>query len=365
MRNCFAAIILLIVPLLAQAGPRCAAPWPLWQEFARTSIQADGRVVDHGAGDISTSEGQAYAAFFALVAHDRQRFDRILKWTNDNLARGDLRSNLPGWKWGKDEDGAWHVLDPNPASDADLWLAYSLYQAAVAWNRRSYRDTASALLKNIAAQEVAVLPNLGSMLLPAPYGFAVDEKTWRLNPSYQPIQLLRYFSTVDPQGPWDEIIRNTRRMMVAASNRGVVPDWVLYDAQRGFVPDAERGKYSSYEAIRVYLWWAMLNPQDEMFEALRPRVTGTPQFAPGMALPERIEVSDGAASGNAPVGFMAALAPYRFVLYRERSAVPASLGPSAGYYSYVLSLFGYGWLEGRYRFNPDGSLDAPSIRCSR
>ncbi|BBI99548.1 endoglucanase [Ferrigenium kumadai] len=364
MRNCFAALILLIVPLLAQAGPRCAAPWPLWQEFAKTHIQADGRVMDHGAGDISTSEGQAYALFFALVAHDRQRFDRILKWTSDNLARGDLRRNLPGWKWGKDEDGAWHVLDPNPASDADLWLAYSLYHAAAVWKQHSYRETASALLKNIAAQEVAVLPNLGSMLLPAPYGFTVDSKSWRLNPSYLPVQLLRYFSTVDKQGAWNEIRRNTLLMIAATSNRGTVPDWVLYDAQKGFQFDAERGKYSSYEAIRIYLWWAMLNQQDELFEALRPYVTGTPHLALEM-LPERVDVSDGTASGQAPIGFTAALAPYRFVLYHQRNRTPTSLGDGAGYYNYVLSLFGYGWLDRRYRFNPDGSLGAASNRCSR
>ena len=29
----------------------------------------------------------------------------------------------------------------------------------------------------------------------------------------------------------------------------------------------------------------------------------------------------------------------------------------------LLSLFGYGWMDRRFRFNPDGSLDAASRRC--
>ncbi|HEX5364759.1 MAG TPA: cellulose synthase complex periplasmic endoglucanase BcsZ [Gallionella sp.] len=363
MRFCFAGLIWLLVPLLANAQQNCNSPWPLWEKFAGTHIQADGRVVDYGAENISTSEGQSYALFFSLVADDRNRFDRILKWTSDNLSQGDLGKNLPAWKWGQDSGGAWRVLDMNPASDADLWIAYSLYHAAAIWKQPRYLDTASRLLKNISEREVVDLPKLGSMLLPAPYGFALNTDTWRLNPSYLPIQLLRYFSTVDRQGPWKEITLNTFRLISATSNKGLVPDWVLYGTPQGFRPDPERGNDSSYDSIRVYLWWAMLNQHDPLFDALRPYVTGATYFIPGNSLPERIHVSDGTAKGKAPSGFTAALAPYRFVLYHHQTH--ASLNGKAGYYDYVLSLFGYGWLDGRFRFNPDGSLQTASSTCSR
>ena len=37
---------------------------------------------------------------------------------------------------------------------------------------------------------------------------------------------------------------------------------------------------------------------------------------------------------------------------------------SAGYYTSVLSLFGLGWHDGRYRFAADGTLDLPwSSQC--
>jgi len=366
MKLSFSALVLLLIPLWAHPAERCGAPWPLWEKFAGIHIQPDGRVVDYYAGNISTSEGQSYALFFSLVAGDKVRFDRILKWTNENLADGNIGSHLPAWKWGQHKDGSWRVLDTNSASDADLWIAYSLYQAAIIWKEHSYLDTAAALLQNIAKQEVVALPELGSMLLPAPYGFAPDTETWRLNPSYLPIQLLRYFSTVDKYGAWNEIAANTFRMISATANKGLVADWVLYKSGIGFQSDSERGQYSGYDSIRVYLWWAMLNQRDPLFGALRPYVSGAAQFNPEKSvLPELVGIKDGKVGGVAPIGFAAALAPYHHVLYDHRGKTPASLEEGAGYYNYVLSLFGYGWLDRRYRFNPDGSLHVRTRQCPK
>ncbi|KAF0206319.1 MAG: hypothetical protein FD173_322 [Gallionellaceae bacterium] len=355
-----------LISFLAHPAEHCGASWPLWEKFAQNHIALDGRVIDYDADDVSTSEGQSYALFFSLVAGDKARFDLILKWINDNLAEGDLRGHLPAWKWGLHADGTWRVLDANRASDADLWIAYSLYQAASIWKESSYHDTASAMLQNISQQEVVALPQLGRMLLPAPYGFVLGSKVWRLNPSYLPVQLLRYFSTVDKLEAWDEIALNTLRMIASASNRGVVPDWVLFDDAKGFQFDLERGRYSGYDSIRVYLWWAMLSQNDPLFEQLRPYVTGAAQFVPGRSsLPELIDVSDGKESGQAPIGFAAALAPYRLVVYGHRQKAPASLAEGAGYYNYVLSLFGYGWMEKRFLFNRDGSLQVNPRKCSK
>ena len=38
----------------------------------------------------TVSEAQAYGLFFALVANDRPSFEKILKWTENNMAGGDL-----------------------------------------------------------------------------------------------------------------------------------------------------------------------------------------------------------------------------------------------------------------------------------
>ena len=106
-----------------------AADWPLWENFRRHAIQSDGRVIERRADDRTTSEAQAYALFFALVANDRAQFERLLSWTQNNLANGDLRAQQPAWLWGSDTASRWRVLDANPAADADFWLAYTLLQA--------------------------------------------------------------------------------------------------------------------------------------------------------------------------------------------------------------------------------------------
>ena len=111
--------------LVAAAEIDCAGPtWlPLYQSYARAFLDNQIRVIDRDTGDRTTSEGQAYAMFFALVANDRSRFDALLRWTELNLAAGDLTAQLPAWLWGRDAGDRWGVLDANAASDATLGLA--------------------------------------------------------------------------------------------------------------------------------------------------------------------------------------------------------------------------------------------------
>ena len=94
----------------------------------------------------TVSEGQAYAMMFALVANDRGTFDRVLAWTTNNLARGDLSQHLPAWLWGKhkDESKGYGVLDPNAATDADVWMAYALLEASRLWSEPRYLALASS-----------------------------------------------------------------------------------------------------------------------------------------------------------------------------------------------------------------------------
>jgi endoglucanase len=341
----------------AKVDAKCENEWVYWDDFARNHIQKDGRVIDYDANSTTTSEGQAYALFFSLIANDRERFDRVLRWTTDNLAQGDLQRKLPGWQWGKSEKRKWEILDENSASDADLWIAYSLFQAGEKWDK-SYFKTANYMLSNIAKYEVVDLPNLGKMLLPGKEGFKVDDKTWRLNPSYMPIQILRYFDSRDKEGPWAEIASNTVKMIEASVVRGVVPDWVTYKSKVGFVDDIKAGHVSSFDAIRVYLWWGMLNKEDPFFLRMKNLLKDVPQFElNNRFLPEKILARTGDEEGVAPSGFVGALAPYRFNFFEQyptQSWPPINF--DLGYYNSVLNLFGFGWLERRYSFNLDGSL---------
>ena len=77
------------------------------------------QVIDHDADDRTTSEGQAYGMFFALVANDRSQFDRILHWTEQNLADGDLSAHLPAWLWGRSQNNQWA---PETADSSTLFV---------------------------------------------------------------------------------------------------------------------------------------------------------------------------------------------------------------------------------------------------
>src|SRR5207249_8840123 len=131
---------------------------------------------------------QAYAMFFALAANDRPRFDALLGWTERNLAAGDLRARLPAWLWGVSPAKQWTVLDDNSASDADVWMAYSLLEAGLAWKESRYTALGTALAQRIAREETANVPGFGAILIAGARGFRNGD-AYRLNSSYLPLQL--------------------------------------------------------------------------------------------------------------------------------------------------------------------------------
>ena len=58
---------LLSAGLAAPAGA-----WELWDQFKATNLTPEGSVVDYSEAKlITTSEGQSYGMFFALVANDK------------------------------------------------------------------------------------------------------------------------------------------------------------------------------------------------------------------------------------------------------------------------------------------------------
>ncbi len=355
-----------------------ASDWRAWRQFNQHFVQATGRVVDARTPQlVSTSEGQAYAMFFALVANDPVAFDKLWRWTLQNLFAVPQDSQLPAWLWGLAADGQWRVLDANSASDADLWLAYALLEAGRVWNRPDYTGAAMKLLRQIELREVANLPGLGKMLLPGPVGFSKPDQQWTLNPSYLPIPLLRRFAQVSLSGPWTEIALNTGTMVAAVSPQGFVADWVGYQAKvgttAGFIVDASKGDVGSYDAIRVYLWAGMM-PKGDPLTAQMLRSLGGMQSATGEAgaPPETAYAVSGATSGKGGFGFSAALLPYlrasgqtklfdaqgrRVRSMQTQSLLPAHMGsPLPAYYDHVLGLFGTGWADNRYRFQVDGQV---------
>ncbi|WP_020206409.1 cellulose synthase complex periplasmic endoglucanase BcsZ [Cupriavidus sp. WS] len=360
----------------AAAAAPAACPWPLYQQFLARFVQADGRVLDPSTREQhSTSEGQSYGMVFALVANDRATFDRLWQWSIANLGAGSLQDKLPAWQWGRRGDGSWGVIDANAASDADLWFAFALLEAARLWREPRYATQARALLKLAAQQEVASLPGFGAMLLPAPQGFAEGSedgpRQWRLNASYLPVPLLRRLAGADPSGPWGTLATQAGRLAEAVARQGIVPDWSAYRADQGgtgFLTDPVKGDVSSYDAIRVYLWAGMTPRGDAAGRALMKALAPHAQRMAGRAAPpERMHADGGALEGDGPAGFSAALVPFlqaagspAAAVQRARAETMLDAGggkSAATYYDTVLGLFGLGFAEGRYRFAPSGQLE--------
>jgi endo-1,4-beta-D-glucanase Y len=339
-------------------------------------VQADGRVIDYSTPtQQTTSEGQSYGMFFALVANDRATFDRLLDWTRTNLAGNQFDAQnlrLPAWQWGRKPDGSFGVLDPNSASDSDLWIAYDLLQAGRLWREASYTKLGEALAEQIVSKEVTSLPGLGPMLLPGPQGFQAGGVT-RVNPSYLPLPVLRALAKAQPGGPWSKLADNAYQLVKTTSPQGFVPDWAAWRAGQ-FVVDPKNGDTGSYDAIRVYLWAGMTAAADPLARPWLAALGGMrTQVAQTGFPPEKVAATTGSVSGEGPLSYWGALAPYFKALGDDRGLglarthLAALDNPVAGhepvYYDRVLGLFGTGFIDGRYRFDDAGRL-VPSWRTA-
>jgi endoglucanase len=341
--------------------------WPEWEAFVARFMQEDGRIVDLTFDGKTTSEGQSYALFFALVANQRERFDALLQWTSENLAGGRLGERLPAWLWGRREDGSWGVKDENAAADADLWIAYSLLEAARLWNAPEYEVTGRKVLALIREKDVADAGRAGTVLLPGPIGFELAGRRFRLDPGYMPGFMLNYLHGLDPEGPWDDVWRSQMDLASQIFRAGVAPDLYVVDSHGRVGPDTEREPSGSYDAIRVYLWAGMAGPdQHELLDLL----DGFAKLMHADSMPpEKVDPRTGrvTSSGFSPLGFSGAVLPYLSALGEERlldrqlrrlrtAAARARRGEATHYYDQVLILFGKGWLDGQYRIDERGRV---------
>lgn len=340
--------------------------WPQWETFKTHFISRDGRVIDLGSDkNITTSEGQSYGLFFALLANDQESFDKLLNWTERHLSEGDLSARLPAWLWGKRDNGDYGILDSNPASDSDLWIAYALAEAGRVWQERRYSVLAAVMAKRILKEETAYLPGLGLTLLPAPYGFELDNDVWRLNPSYMPDFILQHFVNLYPSQPWQELVNSSLRVVTESARKGASPDWVLYSAKKGFHYTRKHADIGNFNAIRSYLWAGMLaeNAQNRavLLKALSPM---SDKIVNRRSMPLNTFAKTGNVEKQGPIGFQAAALPFLLATNEQNTAEMLFQRVQAGlehelknnYYSSVLALFGTAYYQERFSLTADGQV---------
>lgn len=374
-----AAGLLFLISLVSLEGCRAQQPWPLWNAYTARFLDGQGRVIDRSANDRTTSEGQSYAMFFALVDNDRSRFDKLLTWTEGNLADGDLTQHLPAWNWGKNAGGEWKIVDTNSASDADLWMAYTLTEAGRLWQEPRYARLGETMATRIAHEEVILVPGLGTTIAPGAHGFRTEHGTYILNPSYLPPFILARFAKVFPAGPWKSILQTLPALLAGDVAHGYAMDWLASDAT-GLHPSPPPTQLSagvrppeaggSYDAIRVYLWLGISDPGtpgERLFLQQLPSMATYLQTA--MIPPSNVDPSGKIVHAEAPPGFSAAVIPYLLAVGAKEPArvqqvrLDATHDPATGlygrtleYYDQNLALFSTGFTEGRYHLDRDGKL---------
>jgi endo-1,4-beta-D-glucanase Y len=220
------------------------------RSFLETYALPDGRVQRTDQGGDTVSEGQAYGMLAAAAIGDRARFEKIWSWTRRHLEQSD---GLFAFHW---QGG--HVVDREPAADADLDTARALLVGACRFGAPSLRTQAIRVGKAILADETARAGSL-EVLLPGPW--AKKPGNLAFNPSYVDPTTLSALAAVTGD-PRFRALATSGIQLVNELTRPLPPDWAMVDAQTGRAipvsgPDATSGPgLFSFDAPRTLVRFA-------------------------------------------------------------------------------------------------------------
>jgi endoglucanase len=323
-----------------------ASPENAWTAYKKKFVSDDGRVIDFYQESMSHSEGQGYGLLLSLMHNDQPTFERVLKWSIDNLQ---VRSDaLFAWAWGKRSNGSWTIIDYNNASDGDILIALALLRAGQKWNNKTYETLALKIIKEIRML-LATRHNGASLILPAYYGFE-KKKGIILNPGYLIFPAFSRFAAVDDSKFWKKIHTDgTRIIKQARFSRFKLPaDWILL--QNGDLSVyASKSTAFGYEAIRVplYIIW---DSNKVLLKFFSPYL----QFIEkSYYLPNWVNLVDGSISvDEAPAGFHSVLGRCAALLglkalnqKLQKKAEEKIKHESKDYYSHTLYLLSQGSLD--------------------
>ncbi|GAB4214314.1 MAG: hypothetical protein OHK0012_12130 [Synechococcales cyanobacterium] len=257
-----------------------------WNRYRQQFIQTDGRVIDREANSRSISEAQAYAMWRAVLMADRDTFDRVWRWGENNLNAGVRPTDsLWAWSWGQRPDQTWGVLDESVASDADLDAALALIFAHRLWGSPPYLERAQTKLRDLwtlctatvqgerlfLPGEVPLFTNTdvsperlfsgqGSLAL-LPTAAPTTPQTYKLNPSYWGAYAFRIFAQVDPDHDWTGLADSSYRLLsriLQASPAGLPPDWLQIEIASGrLLPIQSRPQENHYSFDAFRVWWRL------------------------------------------------------------------------------------------------------------
>jgi endoglucanase len=220
--------------------------------FIAGYVRPDGRVARPDQGNDTVSEGQAYGLLLAEAAGRPVMFGRIWQWTQDHL-------QLPNGLFAYHANAAGRLLSTEPASDADLLIAWALlrYQGPDAASRHQAGQRVAAA---VLAQEVTSGPGGAPVLAAGPWATGDPAS---LNPSYWALPALTGLAQLTGDARWqqmaDEAVVLTDRL--TKGGRKLPPDWARLTAGGALAPmpapngSELRAEYG-LDAQRTILWFA-------------------------------------------------------------------------------------------------------------
>ena len=218
-------------------------PPPAVGQFLANYVRPDGRVWRPDQGGDTVSEGQAYGLLLAEVAGRDDLFGRIWQWTQDHLQ---LPDGLFAWH----ADAAGHIVDPGPASDADLLIAWALlrYQGPDA---APLHQDGTRVASAVLADEVTTGPG-GTPILTA--GLWATGRPATLDPSYWSLPALTGLARLTGNDQWLWIADGAVALTAQLTSNGALlpPDWAGMTADGALYPEAQYG----LDAQRTVVWFA-------------------------------------------------------------------------------------------------------------
>ena len=221
-----------------------------WREFKAAHLSADGRIIDHGNGGISHSEGQGYGLLIAEAANDRAAFDTIYAWTETNLARVD--DALFSWRYAPSDPVP--VRDPNNATDGDILIAWALMRAGNRWRDKHLLNRSAEIRSAIAKHCVRRAGNR-TVLLPGAAGYDHTDRT-TVNMAYYIWPALDLFRQAGPAPVWADVIRDGERLLDEArfGPMALPTDWTDIAPDGKVTTAADKPPRFGFDAIRIPLY---------------------------------------------------------------------------------------------------------------
>jgi len=244
--------------------------------FLRTYVEPNGRVNRPDQGNDTVSEGQAYGLLLAETIAQDSQFDLIWRWTRVHLQ---LSNGLFAWH----ANAAGQILSPEPASDADLLIAWALLRyegpgAAV------FHSDGLRVANAVLAYEVTAGPDGMPVLTAGPWATG---RPATLDPSYWSLPALTGLAQLTGDREWQQLADSalvlTRQL--TRGGRLLPPNWAELTSTHQLLPevapnanDTEPQAQYGLDSQRTVAWFAAsCDPQARALAArwwrlLRPSV---------------------------------------------------------------------------------------------